>query len=48
MNFIPFNKPLLSGRELAYIKECVEQGHISGNGRFTKKCHAFFEEKYFR
>ena len=29
-----------------YIKEAVESGKISGDGTFTKKCHAFFEHKY--
>ena len=43
---IPFNKPYLTGNELAYIKEAVETGKISGDGSFTKKCHAFFETKY--
>lgn len=43
---IPFNKPFLSGKELEYIKEAVESGKISGDGHFTKLCHAFFEERY--
>ncbi len=43
---IPYNKPYLSGNELAYIKETIERGHISGDGIFTKKCHEFFETKY--
>lgn len=40
---IPFNKPFMTGKELDYIKEAVDRGHISGDGIFTKKCHAFFE-----
>jgi dTDP-4-amino-4,6-dideoxygalactose transaminase len=40
---IPFNKPCLSGRELLYIAEAVINGHASGDGAFTKKCHAFLE-----
>lgn len=43
---IPFNKPYLSGNELEYIKNAVELGQLSGNGFYTKKCHAFFEKKY--
>lgn len=46
MNFIPFNKPHLSGNETAYIQEAVMSGKISGDGMFTKKCHQFFEERY--
>lgn len=45
-NFIPFNKPYLTGNEVIYIQEAVKRGQISGNGYFTKKCHAFFEEKF--
>lgn len=43
---IPFNKPYLTGNELLYISQAVSDGHISGNGKFTKKCHRFFEENY--
>jgi len=43
---IPFNKPYFTGKETEYIKEAVASGHISGNGKYTKKCQQFFEEKY--
>jgi len=43
---IPFNKPFLTGKETEYIQEAVASGKISGDGMFTKKCHAFFEERY--
>ncbi|MGZ3943154.1 MAG: dTDP-4-amino-4,6-dideoxygalactose transaminase [Bacteroidia bacterium] len=43
---IPFNKPYMTGKETDYITEAVASGKISGDGMFTKKCHAFFEEKY--
>lgn len=43
---IPFNKPYLTGKETEYIKQAVESGKISGNGIFTQKCQAFFQEKY--
>ena len=43
---IPFNKPHLSGNELVYIKDAVLSGHISGNGKYTKKCNEFFRNKY--
>lgn len=43
---IPFNKPYFTGKEVKYIKDAVNKGHISGNGYYTKKCQAFFEEKY--
>jgi dTDP-4-amino-4,6-dideoxygalactose transaminase len=43
---IPFNKPYLTGKETLYIEEAVKSGKISGNGMFTQKCQAFYEEKY--
>jgi dTDP-4-amino-4,6-dideoxygalactose transaminase len=43
---IPFNKPYCSGRELDYIKEVCGSMTMSGNGDFTKRCHAFFEKRY--
>jgi dTDP-4-amino-4,6-dideoxygalactose transaminase len=43
---IPFNKPYLTGKEAHYMYQAVYNGHISGNGQFTKKCQRFFEEKY--
>lgn len=43
---IPFNKPFIAGNELAYIKQAVESGKISGNGNFTKACQQFFENKF--
>lgn len=43
---IPFNKPYLTGKEIQYIEEAVRSGKISGNGMFTQKCQAFFEQKY--
>jgi dTDP-4-amino-4,6-dideoxygalactose transaminase len=34
---IPFNKPCLTGNELAYVAESIRQGHISGDGDFTRR-----------
>lgn len=41
---IPFNRPSLAGRELEYMAQAVEAGHISGDGPFTKQCHRLLEE----
>ena len=41
---IPFNKPFLTGKELYYIAEAVLNGHISGDGKYTKKCQKIMEE----
>ncbi len=43
---IPYNKPSTVGNELQYIEAAIASGKISGNGQFTKKCQAFFKEKY--
>jgi len=43
---IPFNQPFLTGKETEYIEKAVKSGQLSGNGRFTKKCQSFFENKY--
>lgn len=40
---IPFNKAGLTGKEFDYIQAAIQQGHISGDGVFTKKSHAFLE-----
>lgn len=44
MNPIPFNKPFMTGRELWYIAQAHTNGHLSGDGQFTKKCHAWLEQ----
>lgn len=43
---IPFNKPYLTGKEAHYIYQAVYSLKISGNGMFTKRCQAFFENIY--
>lgn len=42
---IPFNKPAIQGRELDYVREAVESGHLSGDGGFTKRCNAWLEAR---
>ena len=42
---IPFNKPYMTGKELSYIAEAHAKGHLAGDGEFTKKCHAWFEQR---
>jgi len=43
---IPFNIPYTSNKELKNFKSVLRSGKLSGNGDFTKKCQAFFEERY--
>ncbi|WP_201986394.1 dTDP-4-amino-4,6-dideoxygalactose transaminase [Hymenobacter rubidus] len=42
---IPFNKPYLTGQEVQYIEQAIRSGKISGDGRFTKLCKAFLEQR---
>jgi len=44
---IHFNQPFLTGREAHYIYQAVySEGKLSGNGKFTKLCHEFFQKNY--
>ena len=42
---IPFNWPSFVGNEQQYLLEALRNGHISGNGAFTKKCQTLLEEE---
>ncbi|MCA1584387.1 MAG: dTDP-4-amino-4,6-dideoxygalactose transaminase [Acidobacteria bacterium] len=42
-DYIPFNQPPTTGRELQYMAEAIAQGHISGDGPFSKRCHERLE-----
>lgn len=43
---IPFNKPLMVGKELHNIAEAlISNFHLSGNGPFTQKCENWLEKK---
>ena len=43
-NAIPFNRAFLTGKELGYIREAVNAGHISGDGVFTRKCQSILQD----
>ena len=42
---IPFNKPFLTGREIARIEDALRGGKLSGDGPYTTACSKFIEEK---
>ena len=42
---IPFNRPPVLGRELEYLQEALQNRQLSGDGPFTKKCHAWLEHQ---
>lgn len=41
---IAFNRPAFVGRELDYIREAMERGHLSGDGSFSKRCEKLITE----
>lgn len=42
---IPFNKPYMTGKELWYIAQAHANGHLAGDGSFTKKCSRWLEAR---
>ena len=42
---IKFNIPPYTGKEESYMAEAIRAHKICGDGEFTKKCNAWFEEK---
>ena len=42
---INFNIPPFTGKEMEYIKDCVENQKICGDGAYTKKCNEWIEKK---
>ncbi len=45
MTRIPFNRPHMTGKELWNIAQAHALGHLAGDGEFTKRCHAWLEER---
>ena len=44
-SLIPFNRPCLAGNEYEYIAEAIANGHASGDGPFTRRCHELLEQE---
>ena len=42
---INFNVPPFTGKEMAYIKEAIDNQKICGDGQFTKKCNEWIENR---
>jgi dTDP-4-amino-4,6-dideoxygalactose transaminase len=42
---VDFNRPITVGNEFEYMRQAMVNVHISGDGAFTKKCHAFLENE---
>lgn len=41
---VPFNRPSIAGQELAYVRDAIERGHISGDGVYTRRSEAVLSE----
>lgn len=40
---VDFNRPVPVGNEFEYMRQAIENRHLSGDGPFTKKCHTLLE-----
>ncbi|WP_327204713.1 aminotransferase class I/II-fold pyridoxal phosphate-dependent enzyme [Paenibacillus sp. DMB20] len=43
---INFNVPAIIGKESEYIMEAISSQYLSGDGKFTRLCAEWFEEKF--
>ena len=43
---INFNVPPYTGKEMEYVRQCVENQKICGDGPFTKKCNEWIEKRF--
>jgi dTDP-4-amino-4,6-dideoxygalactose transaminase len=44
---IPFYKPYITGNEIKYMQQIIdEESDLAGDGVFTKKVHEWFEKRY--
>jgi dTDP-4-amino-4,6-dideoxygalactose transaminase len=42
---IPFNRPCVAGNEYKYMADAIDNGHASGDGPYTRKCHEILEKE---
>jgi dTDP-4-amino-4,6-dideoxygalactose transaminase len=42
---VPFNRPYVSGSELGFVQEAIDNAHLSGNGPFTARCVEFLRDQ---
>ena len=42
---VPFNRPHVTGDELRFIRQAVENLQLSANGEFTRLCQSWLEER---
>lgn len=44
MTRIPLSRPTLLGSELAYVEQALANGHLAGDGEFTRNCNRLVEQ----
>lgn len=42
---VSFNRPTTAGKELQYVSEAIENGHLCGDGAFTMRCQKLLQEQ---
>ena len=42
---IPFNRPYITGKEVCNIEKAQSNGHLSGDGEYTKLCHDWLQRR---
>lgn len=42
---VDFNRPVAAGNEFEYMRQAIENRHLSGDGPFSKKCHELLERE---
>jgi dTDP-4-amino-4,6-dideoxygalactose transaminase len=45
-HFVPFNQPLVLGRELEYVAQAIQSRNIAADGPFTRRCARLMEERF--
>jgi dTDP-4-amino-4,6-dideoxygalactose transaminase len=45
MSRIPYNRPVLAGHELTYIRQAIENGQLAGDGPFTSRCQELLRDR---
>ena len=43
---VPFNIPYTTGKEIEYINDTIDGKQLSGNGKYTKRCHTWFKQQF--
>ena len=43
---VPFNRPYLTGHELEYVSQAIQNGDLSGDGHFSQRCSQLLEERF--